>query len=125
MIALVAGVMAALTNSKFRFRVDKSISTKTGLAPTVRMTLAVDTQEMGVVITSSPGPIPATRSATSIVAVPLAKQRTGRPPKSSDRADSSCWHFGPVVIQPERRTSPTAAIVASSILGLVKGKKGS
>ena len=33
------------------------------------------------VITSSPAPIPATCKAIFIVAVPLAKQRTGRPPE--------------------------------------------
>jgi hypothetical protein len=33
--------------------------------------------------------------------------------------------LGPLVIQPERSTSPTAVIVASSIVGREKGRKGS
>jgi hypothetical protein len=32
--------------------------------------------------------------------------------------------LGPLVIQPERSTSATAAIVASSIMGREKGKNG-
>ena len=63
--------------------------------------------EIGVVMTSSPGPMPATRSAISIVAVPLAKARTGRPPNSSDSAASNSRTFGPEVIQPGGSTSPT------------------
>ena len=52
------------------------------------MTLAVATQVSGVVMTSSPGPTPASRSATSSAAVPELKVRTGRPPQSSDSAAS-------------------------------------
>jgi hypothetical protein len=33
--------------------------------------------------------------------------------------------LGPLVIQPERSTSPTAAMVASSMVGLAKGRNGS
>ncbi|MEI2807223.1 MAG: hypothetical protein V9G18_15220 [Albidovulum sp.] len=43
-------------------------------------TLAVATQLNGVVITSSPGPTPATRSAISSAAVAELATRTGRPP---------------------------------------------
>ncbi|MNO09990.1 hypothetical protein D3C81_2335700 [compost metagenome] len=42
------------------------------------------TQDMGVVITSSPAPIPAMRRAISMVQVPELNVRTGRPPKNSD-----------------------------------------
>src|SRR5262252_379030 len=102
-------------------RVRGSTSTKTGRAPTATTTLAVATQVIGVVITSSPGPIPAARSATSIVAVPLASARTGRPSNSRDSAASNSTVRGPDVIQPDARTSPTAAIVSASIDGRVKG----
>ena len=51
--------------------------------------------------------------------------RTGRPPKYSDKRASKAAFFGPVVIQPERSTSPTAAIVSSSMVGREKGRKGS
>ena len=125
MIALVRGVMAASTLSRSILRVTGSISANTGVAPTSMITLAVATQEIGVVITSSPAPIPAMRKAISMVQVPELKVRTGRPPKYSDSCASKAATFGPLVIQPERRTSPTAAMVASSMVGLEKGRKGS
>ncbi|MNN74972.1 hypothetical protein D3C81_1912340 [compost metagenome] len=75
-------------------------------------------------ITSSPAPIPAMRKAISMVQVPELNVRTGRPPKYSDSWASKAWTLGPLVIQPERRTSPTAAIVASSMTGLENGRKG-
>ena len=81
MIARVFGVIAAAILSRSILRVTGSISTKIGLAPTLKITLEVATQEIGVVITSSPAPMPATCNAIFMVAVPLAKQRTGRPPK--------------------------------------------
>jgi len=56
--------------------------------------------------------------------VPELKVRTGRPPNYSDNWASKACTFGPLVIQPERSTSPTAAMVASSMVGLEKGKKG-
>jgi hypothetical protein len=59
-----------------------------------------------------------------MVQVPELKLRTGRPPKYSDNMFSNAATFGPVVIQPDRSTSATAAIVASSMVGLEKGKKG-
>ena len=65
------------------------------------------TQDSGVVMTSSPGPMPARRSATSSVAVPELKARTGRPPQYSDSAASNALTLGPLVIQPERSTSAT------------------
>src|SRR5450830_2086909 len=124
MIALVRGVMAASTLSRSMLWVIGSISANTGVAPTSMMTLAVATHEIGVVMTSSPGPMPAMRSAISIVQVPELKVRTGRPPKYSDIWASNAATLGPLVIQPERRTSPTAVMVASSIVGLEKGRKG-
>ena len=76
-----------------------------------------------MVMTSSPGPTPARRSATSSVAVPELKQRTGRPPQCRESAASKLFTCGPEVIQPERNTSATPAMVASSIVGRVKGRK--
>ena len=125
MIALVRGVMAASSLARSILRVTGSISANTGVAPTSIITLAVATHEIGVVMTSSPAPIPAMRRAISIVQVPELKVRTGRPPKYSDNCASKAWTFGPLVIQPERNTSPTAAMVASSMVGLENGRKGS
>ena len=81
MIARVFGVIAASTLSRSMLRVTGSMSANTGVAPTSRITFAVATQEIGVVMTSSPAPMPAMRNAISIVQVPELKVRTGRPPK--------------------------------------------
>jgi hypothetical protein len=122
---LVRGVIAASICSRSMLRVTGSMSTSTGVAPTSRITLAVATQVSGVLITSSPGPTPARRSATSSVAVPELKARTGRPPQIAESAASKACTFGPLVIQPERSTSQTAAMVSSSIDGRVIGSMGS
>src|SRR5258708_5741916 len=123
-IARVAGVMAASTRARSMLRVAGSISTKIGRAPTSRTTLLVATQESGVVMTSWPDPTPAMRSAISIVQVPELKARTGRPPQYSESFASKAFTCGPEVIQPERSTSATPAIVSSSMVGRVKGRKG-
>jgi hypothetical protein len=81
MMALVFGRIAASMRSRSMLRVTGSTSTRTGVAPTSRITLAVATQVSGVVITVSPAPTFARRSATSRVAVPELKARTGRPPQ--------------------------------------------
>ena len=80
------------------------------------------TQDRGVVITSCPGPTPAILSAISIVQVPELQARTGRPPKYSESFASNAFTCGPEVIHPERSTSATPAIVASSIVGRVNGR---
>ena len=89
------------------------------------MTAEVAGQEIDVVMTSSPLPMPAMRSAISIVQVPELKVRTGRPPKYSDNCASNAAFFGPVVIQPERSTSPTLAMVSSSMVGRENGRNDS
>ena len=104
-------------------RVRGSTSTNTGRAPTSSTTLAVATQDSGVVITSCPGPTPARRRPTSSAAVPEQNARTGRPPQWRESAASKARTCGPEVIQPERSTSATPAMVASSIDGRVKGSR--
>jgi hypothetical protein len=59
------------------------------------------------------------------VHVPELNARTGLPPKYPESAASNAFTWGPDVIQPERSTSATPAIVASSIAGRVKGRNGS
>lgn len=76
---------------------------------------------MGVVMTSSPGPTPATASAISSAAVAEVITRTGRPPTCSDSAASKRVTCGPLASQPERSTATTSPIVSSSMLGRVKG----
>src|SRR2546421_7993716 len=112
MMAGVGGVIAASMPSGSILAVTGSISPNTGRAPTASTTLLVATQESGVVMTSCPTPTPAMRSAISMVQVPELKTLTGRPPQYSDSFASSAFTFGPEVIQPERSTSATPAIVA-------------
>ena len=125
MIAFVRGVIAFSSRSRSMLRVAGSISTNTGVAPVSRITLLVETQVIGVVMTSSPAPTPAIRRPISIVAVPELNERTGRPPQYADNSASNCWFCGPVVIQPERSTSTTPWIVSSSISARTNGRKGS
>src|SRR5436853_6195776 len=103
-------------------RDSSSTSTNTGFAPTRRITLAVAAKLIAVVMTSSPSPIPAMRRAISSAAVALVKSRTVRPPKNFESSASNAAARGPVVIQPDRRTSATAAIVASSSAGRANGR---
>jgi hypothetical protein len=66
------------------------------------------------------------RKAISIVQVPELNVRTGRPEKYAESADSKSRTFGPLLVsQPDRSTSATSAMAASSIDGHVKGRKGS
>ncbi len=123
MMALVRGVIAASTLLMSRLCVRASISANTGFAPHSRITLDVATHELGVVMTSSPGPTPAMRSPISRVQEPELNVLTGRPWKYLDRRASNVWTRAPLpVSQPERSTSTTAAIVASSTVGRVKGR---
>src|SRR5580658_9074385 len=103
-------------------RVIGSTSTNTGLPPARTITLAVATQDSGVVITSSPGPTPASDMAISMPPVAELNARTGRPAKYADSVASNSRTCGPLVIQPERSTSATPAMVASSIEGRVNGR---
>ena len=122
-MARVRGVMAAGISSRSMLRVRGSQSTNTGRASARSTTLAVATQDSGVVMTSSPAPTPASASAISMPPVAELSARTGRPPHSADSCASNSRTFGPLVIQPERSTAATASMVGSSIVGRVKGRK--
>ena len=71
MMALVRGVNAAAMASGSMFNVSGCTSQNTGLAPVWTITLAVDANVMGVVITSSPAPTPSATSARCRAAVQL------------------------------------------------------
>ncbi len=122
MSALVRGVMAASAWARSMLRVARSTSTNTGLAPTRRMTLGVAVKLMAGVMTSSPGPMPHTCKATSSPPVAEVRERTGRPPRYSERPFSKACTLGPLASQPERRTSTTPWMVSSSRVGRVKGR---
>ena len=64
--------MAASISPALMLHVSGSISTNTGVAPSRTMTSAVATNVNGVVITSSPGPIPSAIRLMSRASVPLA-----------------------------------------------------
>ena len=69
-------VTAAAAASGSRLSVRRSMSQKTGRAPSYRTELADATKLKGVVITSSPASMPTARSARWSPAVPLATAET-------------------------------------------------
>src|SRR5688572_1129565 len=104
-------------------RSDARTSANTGVAPVCTMTLAVAGHVIGVVITSSPGPTPSASSDRCIAAVPEVTARACFAPTYSANRRSSSAAFGPVVSQPERSVSATAAISSSPIAGGWKPRK--
>ena len=105
------------------FSVSSRMSAKTGVAPVWTITFAVAGQVIDVVITSSPGPIPSATSARCIAAVPEATARACFAPAYSAKRRSSSAARGPVVSQPERIASVTAAISSSPTAGGWKPRK--
>ena len=81
MIARVRGVIAASTWSGSMAKSSARTSTKTGLAPAWRMTLAVALNVKLTVMTSSPGPMPRPRRTASWATVPLAMKIACRTPQ--------------------------------------------
>ena len=69
MMALVFFVIAFSILAGSIFQVFKSTSANLMVASRWRITLAVETKVNGVVITSSPGPIPKMSKASSVAAV--------------------------------------------------------
>ena len=70
MIARVRGVMRESADAGSRLNVVGSMSAKTGVAPSRATAPAVAKNDIAVVITSSPGPIPSAHSAASSASVP-------------------------------------------------------
>jgi hypothetical protein len=103
-------------------RVSFATSANTGVAPARTIRLTVETQVMEGVITSSPGPMPRARRRRCIPAVPEDSATAPRHPTYSQNLCSNSAPLGPVVIQPERRTSATAAISPSVMDGLENGR---
>src|SRR5215204_1382748 len=117
MIAFVRSVTPALTASGSMFRSDSRTSTKTGVAPAWTTTFAVAGQVIGVVITSSPGPIPSATRVRCIAAVPEETASACFAPTYAAKRRSSSAAFGPVVSQPERIVRATASISSSPTAG--------
>ena len=117
MIAFVCSVTAAAISAGSMFRSPSRTSTNTGVAPVWTITFAVAGQVIGLVITSSPGPIPSATSASCSAAVPDATASTCSASRYSAIRSSSSAARGPVVSQPERSVSATASISSSPIAG--------
>src|SRR3990170_1629030 len=93
-------------------------STKTGVAPTCVITLAVAAKVIGVVITSAPGLIPEAIMAKCKPAVQELTARAYLQPAYFLNFSSNLATLGPVESQPERKESITSFISGSSIMGL-------
>src|SRR5579883_2345237 len=96
MIARVRGVMAASIRAGSMLYVSGSMSTKTGRAPSRQIVLAVAKKVYGVVMTSSPGPIPRAIKGSSRASVPEPQPTPRAAPQYSASSASSCATSGPM-----------------------------
>ena len=83
-------------------------------APQYTAAFAVATNVIDGTITSSPGPTPAARYARCSAAVHDEVAIACRTPRCSANASSNAWILGPIVSQPDRSASVTAAKSSSS-----------
>ncbi len=108
-------LIAASTWRASMLPVSGSTSTSRTFAPACRTALAVATNVIGVVMTSSSGPRPSAVSERNSALVQLETVTTCWTPRRSANARSNAAARGPVVRKTLRRTSPTAAMSASVI----------
>ncbi len=87
------------------------------------MALTVATKVSGVVMTSSPGPIPRVSMARCRAAVHELTARAAGAPLASRNSSSKARVLGPVVIHPDFSESTTSAISSSPSCGGEKGIK--
>src|SRR6202050_2057809 len=120
-IARVRCVIAACAAAGSRLSVTGSMSANTGRARSYSAALADATNEKGLVITSSPSPTPAERSARCRPAVPLLTALASGAPTRAANALSNCARRGPSDSWPERSTSITARSSASPSTGRASG----
>src|SRR2546427_11494248 len=99
------------------FSVSGSTSTSTGRAPTCSITLTEAQNVTGVVMTSSPGPIPNVASAVCSPAVQEFSASAPGAPTNAANSRSNVRVLGPVVIQADLSVSTTASISACPICG--------
>ena len=102
-------------------KVPGSTSTKTGFAPRYPRTSAVAVKVNGVVITSSPGPMPSAHSARCSAPVQCETASACFAPTYCANSVSKRLALGPVVIHPERRDSITSCSSSGPIEGRKKG----
>ena len=115
--------MAASIASAEASSVSRSTSTKTLRAPRSSTMLGVETHVMDAPTTSSPGPMPMASRARCMSAVPLVAAMACFAPVRAATMSSSSATLGPVVIQPLRSTSATAAMSSSVMDGRQNGRK--
>ncbi len=116
MMALVRSVILAATEAG-SILPSLPMSASTGVAPVCRITLTVAQNVRGVVITSSPGPIPSATNAKCSPAVQELTPKARGAATYSANSFSNCDVRGPVVSQPERRVRTTSSISSFPILG--------
>ena len=121
MIALVLSVILRRMSSGSMLYVLGSMSAKTGVPPQYSTQLADAANVIGVVITSSPGPIPAAWHAACSAAVSFEMATAYFAPTYSATARSNSATFGPVVRKSDFSTFTTSSISSSSIVCLPYG----
>ena len=118
----VRGVTRRSISSGSMLSVSGWTSARTGRAPTCSITFTEAAKVMGVVMTSSPGPIPSVTSAVWRPAVQELSASAPGAPRYAANWPSNRWVRGPVVIQPERSASTTSLISSSPMRGGEKGR---
>ena len=120
MMARVRGVITAAIAAAVMFWLSASTSAKTGRAPQVTTAPADAKKLRGVTMTSSPGPMPRARKASSSASVPLASAMAwgirDRPAKAVSKAvQLSPWTSA--LVRPDRSTAMAAATSSSAWCG--------
>ncbi len=121
MIALVRGVIARSAASGSRLKVRGSTSAKTGVAPHCQTELAVAMNDIDGTITSSPGPTPATCSASWSAVVQFETATASAAPTRSAKRVSNSRTRGPWETQPVAMTRATASPSSPRRVGRLKG----
>ena len=101
--------------------VSSSMSTKTGVAPSNSRQLLLATKLKGVVITSSPGPMPRARTARCSPAVPLLTAMPWRRPASAATRSSNSAVNGPMASVPLVSTWLTSSCSSAPMFGCASG----
>ena len=89
------------------------MSANTGRAPAIMMANAVYAADNGVVMTSSPGPMPDARRINASASVPLPTPTACLAPEAAANSASKASTSGPRMNQPLEITRSTAARTAS------------
>ena len=113
MTARVLSVIACSTSRASMLPVSGSTSTNTGVAPACRIAFAVAMNVIGVVMTSSPGPISDAFSERNNALVQLDIATACSTPSWAANAVSNAAVRGPVVRNTPRSVSPAAAMSSS------------